>query len=90
MTRSEFIEGINLCSDWIADNGYTCDSIMYGFKFWVHIQADFRKRFKPHDAVPCSGIWFGDRYNFKNQCDRFFALMLFKEIALSEKLYERY
>jgi len=92
MKREEFIERINLCSDWIADNGFICDSVMHGFKFWQKPQDDFKDLLTPTKArYPYEyGVWFGDRYNFENQCDRFLALMLFKEIALTEKLYERY
>ena len=90
MKRSEFIERINLCSDWIKDRGFVCDAIGDSFNWELgprHPIHDFQLLLSPDKAAH---IWFGVRHNFKNQCDRFFALMLFKEIALTEKLYERY
>lgn len=90
MTRDEFLDGIYECDDllWIErikSGWYLCDAIN---EVMPSLFPFFRSRLKP-GLTPC-GLWWGYSEYIENQAERHIALHLFKEICLSEKLYENF
>lgn len=96
MTREEFIERIEWC-ELRYENDYEANSCYRHFflcgiinsNLGLNLKAEFIELFKPEDCFAFYS-WFGHAHGKKHLEERYFVLNLFKEVCLSEKLYEEF
>ena len=104
MTREEFLKKIDEVSEYLTNNcqslRYTCNSIKAAFMgehsfsynrsySMCEAKNDYMDVFNSAFDEENDGF-FGDSSEMENQNTRFLALCLFEQVALDEKLYERY